>query len=206
LADELGVSRATVRSVLAALAAERFIVRKQGNGTYVNQQVTEVNSSLGGLWDFSNIIENSGRKATIEGISIQPRPTTETETAWLNLPPGEMALEMVRLFRADNQPVVLSTNLIPTNLLAQNGSQFELSLPIHKFLIRYCHQEIAYVISDLSAALADTNVTKALQREPDIPLLRFAEIFYNADNQPLAFGLNYYDDKRLKLRLIQPWG
>ena len=36
LALQLGVSRATVRSALARLATQGLVLRKQGNGTYVN--------------------------------------------------------------------------------------------------------------------------------------------------------------------------
>ena len=36
LAEEFGVSRATVRTVLAKLSVEGLILRRQGDGTYVN--------------------------------------------------------------------------------------------------------------------------------------------------------------------------
>ncbi len=206
LADELGVSRATIRSVLAALAAERLIIRKQGDGTYVNKQTREVNSNLGGLWDFSNIIANSGRQATIRKILAERRTATTPEAARLNITPETAVLELVRLFLADNQPVVFSTNVIPINLLTHTDVPYEANLPLHKFLNQYCQQEIAYVISDISAVLTDPKVSDMLQRESGSPLLEFTEVFYNEDNQPLAFGVNYYDDKRLNLRLIQPWG
>ena len=50
LAAEFSVSRATVRTALAALAAEGLIVRRHGDGTYVNQRVLEVTTRLDSVW------------------------------------------------------------------------------------------------------------------------------------------------------------
>lgn len=41
LAAEFGVSRATVRTVLARLAAQGLILRRHGEGTYVNGKQSE---------------------------------------------------------------------------------------------------------------------------------------------------------------------
>lgn len=206
LADELGVSRTTVRSALTTLAAERLIIRRQGDGTYVNQRMREVNSQLGGLWDFSNIIQNSGYQTTVQTLYVKYRPADEHAANRLNIPPGVSVLELVRLFFADAQPVVYSTNVIAGKWLAQTESDYETKLALHNFLARYCNQEIAYVISDIGATLPDAETARILQRETDSPLLNFSEIFYNEDNQALALGNNFYDEKRLRLRLIQPWG
>src|SRR5512134_362048 len=63
LAEELGVSRATIRTVLAKLAVNGLILRKQGDGTYVNARAKEVSAHLGNLWDFVYLIESNGFKA-----------------------------------------------------------------------------------------------------------------------------------------------
>src|SRR5512141_333928 len=60
LSDELGVSRATVRTVLAKLAINGLIIRKQGDGTYINARVREVNAHSGNLWDLVELIESNG--------------------------------------------------------------------------------------------------------------------------------------------------
>ena len=41
LADELGVSQGTVRKALDSLAADRFVERRQGKGTYVSMYTQE---------------------------------------------------------------------------------------------------------------------------------------------------------------------
>ena len=79
LSAEIGVSRATVRTVLAKLAVNGLILRKQGDGTYVNARVQEVKAHLGNIWEFTHIIEANGYKPTIKSLSIEQKPASETE-------------------------------------------------------------------------------------------------------------------------------
>jgi len=76
LAEEFGVSRATIRTVLAKLSVEGLILRRQGDGTYVNERILEVNTHLGGLWDFSRLIESSGFSSSIKALSLQETTAT----------------------------------------------------------------------------------------------------------------------------------
>ncbi|MGB0386342.1 MAG: GntR family transcriptional regulator [Ardenticatenaceae bacterium] len=206
LASQFGVSRATVRSVLAALAAEGLIVRKQGSGTFVNERIRDVNTRLGGVLDFTHLIENSGRQASIRMVSAQTRAATECEASSLAITAGEPVLSLVRLFFADEFPAILSYNAIPVALLTGEASEYDGGMPIHQFLKQYCNQEIVYVISDIRATLANQEVVEMLECDPSCPLLELVEIFYNRNNRALVFGLNYYNDKLLNLRLVQAWG
>ncbi len=206
LASALGVSRATVRSVLATLAAEGLIIRKQGSGTFVNERIRDVNTRLGGMLDFTRLIENSGSQASIQTISAQTRGATEPEASSLGIGAGEQVLSLVRLFFADESPAILSYNAIPIALLTQSVDQYDGAMPIHQFLNQYCNQEIVYVISDIRAILADKEAVDMLECEPGCPLLELVEVFYNRNNESLVFGQNYYNDKLLKLRVVQAWG
>ena len=206
LASQFGVSRASVRSVLATLAAEGLIVRKQGSGTFVNERIRDVNTRLGGVLDFTHLIENSGCKASIKTISARKRGATESEASSLGIATGEQVLSLVRLFFADQSPAILSYNAIPVALLTRSVDQYDGAMPIHQFLSQYCDQEIVYVISDIRATLADKETADYLECEQNCPLLELVEVFYNRNNQPLVFGLNFYNDKKLNLRLVQAWG
>ncbi len=117
LAKEFGVSRATVRTVLAKLSVEGLIIRRQGDGTYVNERIQEVNTHLGGLWDFSRLIESSGYSASIKALSLQETRATEEDAHNLAIKPGEKLLWMERLFLADETPFVLANIYIPRSFL-----------------------------------------------------------------------------------------
>jgi DNA-binding GntR family transcriptional regulator len=206
LAEELKVSRATVRAALASLAAEGYVIRKHGAGTYVSERVMEISTSARGAWEFYRMIEASGREPSIQPVLVETRPSTEQEATALGLAPGETVLSMVRVFHADGSPVIHSTNVIPALLLLVDCDAYEAELPIPEFLRRYCDQEIAYYTSDVSATRPEPDVAATLNADAGSPMLRFVDVFYDEDHQPLAFGFNFYNDKALRMRVFQSWG
>ncbi len=204
LANEFGVSRATIRTVLAKLAVEGLILRKQGDGTYVNKRIEEVNTHLGGLWDFAHLIVRSGFEVKIESLEIRLVKATEEDALALALDAGEDLLLMRRLFFADGKPVILANNLVPRSFLETPVKEVDGRLRIHKILRRYFHQEIAFVTTEIFSSFAEENAD-ILELDSQTPLLRLTTRFYSKENQPIIIGDNYLNDKILKPKLVQAW-
>ncbi len=106
LSEEFGVSRATIRTVLAKLATEGLILRKQGDGTYVNERITEINTHSGGLWDFSHLIKRSGYRVTIKAIASDKILASKEVALVLALNEGDELFSLKRLFLANQTPVI----------------------------------------------------------------------------------------------------
>jgi len=206
LADEFGVSRATLRTVLAKLAVNGLILRKQGDGTYVNIKVREINAHSGYLWEFVRIIETNGYKPTIKALAIEKKIATEEEASALAIEPADELLSLTRLFYADERPVILARNVIPSEFLREPVTQIDGQLHIGEILSRYCHQNIAFAITEIHSALVDDEVHNLLGIELDRAVLALRVAFYSKQNIPLALGSNYFDDTVLRLSLVQSWG
>ncbi len=206
LSKQFGVSRATVRTVLARMEAEGLILRKQGDGTYINERIQDVNTHLGGLWEFSRLIESSGYQPSIKSLSVETRPASETEVKDLGIQKGETVLALRRLFYADRKPVILASNAIPFRFIDETQSPFDGQVRIREFLQRYCHLKIAYAILDVGAVQVAGEDACLLGRSPGATMLKIHINFYDRDNQPLVCGDSYYDDSVLRLRLVQTWG
>ena len=205
LSKAFGVSRATVRTVLARLNAEGIILRKQGDGTYINEHIQDVNTHLGGLWEFSRLIESSGFQPSIQSLKTEVRPADPQDVKQLRLDPGDSVVWMQRLFLADEKPVILATNAIPEHLTDSAAGPLNTELSIQKFLQRYCHKKIAYVILDMGATLIPIEAAEILGLSQGKSVLNINTIFYDRDNQPLICGLSYLNDTILRLRLVQTW-
>ena len=205
LSEELGVSRATVRTVLAKLAVNGLILRKQGDGTYVNARVEKISAHLGNVWDFICLIESNGYTPSIQFISKKIRPATEQEAELLSVEPGERLLSLRRLFLADEKPVILTHNLFPLSFLHVPLDDIDGSLHIRDILQGYFGQEIAFVITDIHATLAGEEVGALLGASRDKTMLALDVSFYSKDNVLLSLGTNYFDDSVLSLSLVQAW-
>jgi len=205
LSEELGVSRATVRTVLAKLAVNGLILRKQGDGTYVNARVEKVSAHLGNVWDFICLIESNGFSPSIQFISSELRAATEKEAQMLSIEPGEQLLSLRRLFHADDIPVILTHNIFPPALLRVPVDEVDGSLHIRDILQNYFHREIAFVITDIHATQAGEEVGSLLNASPDKVMLALDVSFYSKDSALLSLGTNYFDDAVLRLSLVQAW-
>jgi GntR family transcriptional regulator len=206
LASEFGVSRATIRTALSTLAAEGFITRRQGDGTYVNKHVIEVNTRLDSIWEFTEMIEASGRKATVEVLEAVRRAATPREASNLNVEADEDVLSLKRIFLADGRPLIYSTNVIPYNLICSQFTPDMLKMSILKFLEQVCAQDFAYAIADISAASATAYIAEAFQIAENTPLLHLEERFFNRNGLPLVYATNFCDDKTLRLRVVRSSG
>ena len=202
---EFGVSRATIRTVLAKLAVNGLILRKQGDGTYVNVRVKEINAHWGNLWDFVRIMETNGYKPTIKSLAIVQKPATEKEAVALAIEPGGPLLSFTRLFYADDQPVILARNDIPSSFFREPVDKIDGNLHIREILNRYCNQKIAFAITDIRSTLISEDVSIAFEKEVDQTILELQITFFSNQNIPLALGSNYFDDKVLRLSLVQAW-
>lgn len=204
LSGEFGVSRATIRTVLTKLAVEGLILRKQGDGTYVNERIQEVNTHLGGLWDFAQLIERSGFVVSISPVSMTMVTATEENARALAINVGDELLLTVRLFLANERPAILAKNLIPVSLFKNPIEEVDGQLRIREILKQYSRQEISFVITEICSALAGKDAG-VLDIEPSNHLLNLKTTFYSKDNQPLTIGDNYLNDDVLKPRLVQAW-
>jgi len=205
LADELGVSRATVRTVLAKLAVNGLILRKQGDGTYINARVEKISAHLGNVWDFICLIQSNGFKASIKFISSEIKPANESEAQTLSIEPGEKLLSLRRLFYADATPAILTQNIFPLSMLRIPIHEVDGGLHIRDILQQYFHQEIAFVITDIHAVQPQEDICALLSITPNRAMLALDVSFYSRDSLPLSLGRNYFDDTVLKLSLVQAW-
>jgi len=203
LARELRVSRATVRTALAALASEGLLIRRQGDGTYVNTGRIQVQTHIDTLWEFTRLIEESGRKPSIQPLALEHRPATSAEAWGLHLAPGDPVVSLVRLFYADQQPVIYSMNTLSQAHLCLEPDESQMHLPIFEILEQHCHQSIAYAVADLSAILASEEIAAILHVAPAAALLLFEEVFYDRLGQPLVYATNFYNDKLLRLKIVR---
>ena len=209
LAGELGVSRASVRSALGRMAGEGLLIRKQGDGTYVNLHIDAIPTRMGAMWNFLRLIEHSGHHPTIRVVSQMTRPATDLEVRALALSEDEQVLALVRVFYADDIPVILPHSAPPVRLLREPIDIIHGELPVSEFVRRHYREgvtdRITYTIFDINAATPDSETCDHLQVQPGMPLLELAQVFYDRTNHPVFYSLSIVLDKIIRLRLAQAW-
>jgi DNA-binding GntR family transcriptional regulator len=205
LAIELGVSRASIRSALGRLAAEGLVIRKQGDGTYVNAHIEHIPTRLGGLWSFNRLIDHSGHTPHIRLLDQTVRQPDAAEAEALRLTGVEPVLSLARIFYADDIPAILAYSLVPLHMLQVPVEECDGSLPLSEFVQRYYKSEIAYVIFDIEAIVPNETIRTTLDLAAGQPLLKLSQVFYDKVNQPVFYSIAFCHDKIIRLRLAQAW-
>ncbi len=208
IAAELKVSRASVRTALVRLEASGQISRRHGEGTFVSKRAPNQNVSISIVWEFSNLIEESGHTPHIRVGSAEVRRCTEHEKEHLDLQdPEEDVFEIVRIFLADNEPVIYTKNVIPLKVINSDTHQIDGSKQIFQILRDYCDTEVTYIDSFISGDLGNESIWKALNLKNCTALLRLEETFFSSPyERPILLSDSFLNTMKIRLHRIRPWG
>ncbi len=204
LANELGVSRTTIRDALSRLELEGVIYRKQGAGTFVNEAGLQIHTRLEEIWGYEAMLKAHGYTPSVRVVRVAEQPAEPKISQELNLPANATVLVVEKLFLADENPVIMSINYLPAALIAQPYQADDFRRPIYEFLAEFCQQHLSYYLSEIVPLLAPAWLAEALHLpQPATTLLSFDEVGYNQENQPIHKAYSYFRDDLLRLRLIR---
>ncbi len=206
LADELQVSRTTIRDALSRLENEGAIYRKQGAGTFVNQPGLQIKTRLEEIWSYEDVIAAHGYTSSTQILALHREAAGEETAVLLQIDPTDEIMRIEKLFLADGQPVILAHNYFAVELLPDSYDDADFHEPIYKILRGNgsgSRQQLTYYLSEIVPAIAKPELAEILHIQPNTPLLSFSEIGYNANNKPILKSLSYFRDDLLRLRLIR---
>jgi GntR family transcriptional regulator len=202
LATDLGVSRTTIRDALSRLQQEGAIYRKQGAGTFVNEPGLQIKSRLEEIWSYEEVMEDHGYTPSVEVRGIDRESATDRIAGDLRIEPGDPVVVMEKLFLENDEPVVLTYNLIPGELLNGDGD-LDGDLPLYAFLEAHCDRYLAYYLSEIVPVTLDDYQADLLGVAPGTPAVSFEEIGFDQENQPVVRATSFFRDDLLRFRLIR---
>jgi GntR family transcriptional regulator len=104
LAEELEISRITVRKAIDGLVQEGLLTRRQGSGTFV---CARVEKNFSKLTSFSEDMKARGRKPRSTWLNRAAGTVTPEEAMTLRASPGTPVLRFHRIRFADDAPMAL---------------------------------------------------------------------------------------------------
>ena len=202
LAQELGVSRTTVRDALSRLENEGAVYRKQGAGTFVNEPGLQIKSRLEEIWSYEDVLRDHGYAPSVRVLEVAEEEASDLVANDLAIAAGEPVLRMEKLFLEDDDPVVLTLNRIPAAYLDDGGVE-DASEPLFAFIEAHCDRNLSYYLSEIVPVVLDPSKAELLGAEPGTPALCFEEIGFDQDNAPIVRSTSYFRDDLLRFRLIR---
>ncbi|GMQ86016.1 MAG: GntR family transcriptional regulator [Acidimicrobiia bacterium] len=203
LAEELGVSRTTVRDALSRLEHEGAVSRRQGSGTFVNVPVLQIKSRLEEIWSYEQVLEDHGYTPSVEVLKVATVAADDSTSAVLDLDGDSEVLLIEKLFLEDDRPVVLTINRIPSDIVTDAEYERHSAIPVYEFLEQHCGRTLAYYVSDIVPVQLDDEQADRLGIDAGTLAVSFDEVGYDQDNEPVVRATSYFRDDLLRFRLIR---
>ncbi|GAB1583908.1 MULTISPECIES: GntR family transcriptional regulator [Phyllobacteriaceae] len=185
LAREFGVSPGTMRKALDLAEAERLLTRRQGRGTFVNDQSSEEYAAR-----YSNIRSRDGKRmdGEVEVLSVYETTVSESEGMRLRLRARDRVHHIRRVWMENGRPymledVVLSARLFPGIKTHAEASQ-RLAVLAQQFGVLLGRGDERITISN-----AEPDVASALHVASGTAVMRLDRVIYTLQGVPAEWRL-----------------
>jgi len=204
LAASLNVSRATIRTALARLEYDGFILRVHGKGTFVREKSISLETSLNEKWDFIPMLEEKGRRVKIELLGIHHRSAGSRDANLLNVRATTEIIEVTRLYLADGYPVIYSRNIFARSALRKGADPVLMNYQCtaYELFKEYFNESADNSLTDLLPVLPDEKIASRLQISVSTPIFLFKDLFMTENGHILLAGENYMHEDLLRLRFL----
>lgn len=203
LAQQLGVSRNTIRQALAELEMEGLLYRKHGVGTFVNERVLNIGTRLEEVWDFVEMIEVNGFSPSVHHVDLSLQVPEDKIASQLNLSPNDEVLRTANTFLADEVPVIYCVDYIPAKIVRSAYDDEELYGPVYKFLKHRCHQQVDHNLTEVAPVVVDETLSRYLKCKEGIPVHYFKETAFNANEVPVMYSDEYYRPEYFSFHVLR---
>ena len=178
LAQQLQVSRATLREAMRAFETQGIIRRKQGSGTYVNQPPQVLDSGLEVLESIETMAQRSGLSVDFGALNLEKRTPDSDECLSLSTVPDSEVLCISRVILAEGRPVAYLVDTLPAGLISPDDLQADFRGSILDLLLQRGQPPLLASRTEISAVPASPRVARALGiQRGDVLLCFLAELF-----------------------------
>jgi DNA-binding GntR family transcriptional regulator len=191
LADQLGLSRPTMRQAIQTLVDKGLLVRKRGVGTQVVNAPIRRTVELTSLYDD---LARSGLRPTTQVLGLDLVDPDERVTEVLNLRADEKVWRLRRLRTAKDEPLALMCNLVPESVADLSQVDLATTGLYEHFRSRAINLRVAHQM--IGARVVDAAEAKLLGGRRGDPVLTMQRTSYDDQGRAVEHGNHLYRPDR----------
>lgn len=196
LADQLGLSRPTIRQAMQYLAEKGLIVRRRGVGTRVVQPKVRRSLELTSLYDD---LELGDQEPATKVLSLGLVPASDEVASCLKIRTGTYVLRIERLRFARSQPIAKMANYIPEGLISPTEAQLE-ATGLYR-LFRSAGINLHSATQSIGARNATAPESRLLEEKRAAALLTMTRTAYDDHGLAVEYGTHVYAASRYNFEL-----
>ncbi|WP_116810782.1 GntR family transcriptional regulator [Steroidobacter cummioxidans] len=185
LAEELAVSRITVRKAIDGLVDEGLLIRKQGSGTFVTNRVEK---NFAKLTSFSEDMRARGRKPRSVWLDRAAGTVTPGESLTLRSSPGTPVYRFSRIRYADDAPMALEYATVLADCLPSVES---VETSLYEALERTGNRPVR-ALQRLRAVLLTAEQAQLLKAQEKDAGLLVERVGFLKDGRAVEFSQSFY--------------
>ena len=185
LAEELAVSRITVRKAIDGLVEDGLLIRKQGSGTFVSNRVEK---NFAKLTSFSEDMRARGREPRSVWMTRAAGTVNPEESLTLRSSPGTPVFRFHRIRYADDAPMAIEYATVIATCLPSLES---VESSLYEALERHGNRPVR-ALQRLRAVLLTAEQAKLLKAQESDAGLLVARVGYLKDGRAVEFSQSFY--------------
>lgn len=206
LAEQLGVSRATLREAMRAFETQGLIRRRQGSGTYVNQPPKVIDSGLEVLESIESLVQRDGIQVDFGRLEIERRPANSDERQALDSGEGEEVVSICRVITIDGRAVAYLIDTLPVNVINPEELQTGFHGSILDLLLRRGEPQLSMSRTEINAVPASPMVARAMGIQRGDVLLSFTADLYTAGGAVIDHSTSYFLPGNFRFHVVRRVG
>lgn len=187
LADQLGLSRPTLRQAIQTLVDKGMLVRKRGVGTQVVRAPIRRTVELTSLNDD---LRRAGQHPTTRRLSLDIVEADDEVAERLQVAAGAPVWQLDRLRLVAEEPLALMRNYVPHDVLDLSDVDFNTTGLYEHFRACGIHLRVAH--QTISARKAGAREARHLGGRTSDPLLTMERTSYDDKGRAVEYGSHLY--------------
>jgi len=198
LAEELKVSRGTLRQALLLLQEDGMIINHQGKGSFVLERGLQFES---GVERLNNVlITHANVPIDQVEMEIQFQVATDKHREQFKLEPSSLVALIEIVYLSNSTPTGLAQIFIPYEILVDNQVTLNEDNAVYEFYNEFIQREKLYSDSKIRIAYARKSTAKLLHTDEGVPMIMMEEKIYQANRQ-VVFQKNFMLPNYYELKL-----
>lgn len=205
IAQNLSVSRVTVRRAFDDLEQEGVVFRIHGKGTFVNPEALQIKVNLNPGEEFSQVVRKSGYQCRVEVVRFEEIPADQKLAEMLQIKMGDPVYLLEKVYFADDHPAIISIDRFPKALFQEEIKPSEGKNAIFDILRQKAGKVVKcdkIEIETMSRSQMSLYSPYSDKMECSTVLV-FHGINYDQDNQPVIYDTEFYDTNYIRFNMMR---